>query len=70
MLLIEVFQQRPEAELGIPASIPTQTGKLMNEDNFKQILFILIVVRVTIPTIFCKSDDIYTQEMNRRVKVK
>lgn len=42
----------------------------MNEDNLNQFLYILIVVRVTLPTFFCKSDDIYTQEMNRRVEVK
>lgn len=70
MSLIEVFQHRPEAKLGIPASILTQTGKLVNEDNLKQFLYILIVVRVTLPTFFCKPDDIYIPEMNRRVEVK
>lgn len=43
----------------------------MNEDNLNQIFYILIVVRVTIPTFFSyKSDDIYTQKMNRSVEVK
>lgn len=60
MQLIEVFQQRPEAIFGIPELILKETGKLLKEDNLKQIVYILIVARVTIPIFFCKSDDIYT----------
>lgn len=60
MQLIEVFQQKPEAKLGISDVILKQTGKLMNEDNLKQILYILIVVRVTIPTFFLVSLMIHT----------
>lgn len=43
---------KTETKLGIPASFLTQTAKLMNEDNLKQILYILIAVRVTIPPFF------------------